>query len=381
MSTALKITSHKAAKGIMTRSRLHRFIALSTILITTLGYHRYLFSWSFFELFMDQEYSEESLEKVHEFNPDEDILYLPKLENKEFFKSLRDLSVSRRNCVRKYTYIYLTTGRPYTLRAIERSHHYLPIIREVMEKEYPDLPEELALLPLLESGFNPFAVSRSNAVGLWQFMYNTSTALGLKTNRWVEERRDIEKSTRAALRHLNNHYKTFGSWELALAAYNGGGGAVRRGMQRSGATDYWELRESGTISEETSEYVAKYAALVLIYRNQELFQVHDEIPAQDDIALDSIALKYPVTLNTLMSTGDIDRDTLYRYNPQLRQHITPPAEKDYLIRLPQEMIDKLRTKEESLYKYRFSGLRPYRVKQGDTLSSIAARFKKKLLLS
>ncbi len=360
-------------------SRLSKFLVIAVIIFTMTGFSRNLFSWGLFNFFTDTTYSGEGLKEALEFDPDRDILYLPSLKDKELFNAVKDLSITRRQEVRKYLYIYLTSGRRYLISSIKKSYYFKEIIDEIM-KEEKDLPKDLALLPLLESGFNPYAVSSSRATGLWQFMKNTSVPLGLKTNRWVEERRDIEKSTRAALRHLRNLHKTFDNWELALAAYNGGGGHVGRAVKASGNKNYWELAASGALRRETSEYVPRYLALLLIYRNQGLFNIKDEIEVPSTDPTTIVELKYPVNLNYVSRYSGVSMEVLRRYNPELNRSITPPYEKKYEIRIPEDGAEKLKSNEKALYRVKFRHVKRYRVRQGDCLSRIAVRHKKKLVI-
>ncbi len=235
----------------------------------TLVFDTKIFSRSLFRIFDDTEFSHEGMRQVMSVNPDDVTLYLPPLEEgKDFFESVRDLSILRREEVRKFVYLYLTTGRQYSIRAISRSQTYMDLILKILQS-HPGMPPELALLPLLESGFDPDAVSRSRAVGLWQFMRETSAMLGLRTDGRVDERRHVVKSTNAAIRHLNNLYRSLGSWELALAAYNGGSGTVSRAISRCGSRNFWEIRDTGILPDETAEYLSRYAALMIIYQNRD----------------------------------------------------------------------------------------------------------------
>ncbi len=240
-----------------------------------------------------------------------------------------------------------------------------------------NLPEDLKLLPLLESGFNPRAVSKSNAVGLWQFLSNTSKHLGLRINRWVDERRDIEKSTRAAVRHLSNLYRKFNSWPLALAAYNGGGGYVQRALKRTGASNIWELIDSGELREETSQYLPKFIALTVIYKNRELFGISDEIPHDEKAVPGTYLLDYPVTLRHISRFAGITERRIRELNPQLKLDMTPPSMRNYSIRVPAPAAERLEKNRKNLKKYGIRGLKIYRVKRGDCLTGIARKFKKR----
>ena len=290
----------------------------------------------FFPLFTNTQYSAEGLAAVEAFNPDSDSFYLPPLEGKSFFESVNDLSIIRRADVRKYLYIYLTQDRSWVIESIERSQKYMPVI-EAVYKRYPDLPRELLLLPLLESGFEPCAVSRSQATGLWQFVSNTSSPLGLKNNEYVDERRDIEKSTEAALRHLDSLYRSFGSWEKALAAYNGGAGYVRRTTSAYPGKSFWSIVDAGGFRPETNEYASRYAALMLIYKNQYLLGIHDEIHRETKHQIATVVFETPVKISVLSSVTGVSEQTLHEYNTELKGNSTPPYAQKYKLRVPTDM--------------------------------------------
>ncbi|HPJ38706.1 MAG TPA: lytic transglycosylase domain-containing protein [Spirochaetota bacterium] len=316
-----------------------KFVKLTAVfsaiaVAATLIFDSTIFSRELFSIFQDRVYTDRGIETVENFDPDGNILFLPSLKNKKFFASIEDLSVCRRKEVRKYIYIYLTRGRDYVKRSIQKSEFYLSIINEIFAR-HSDVPPELALLPLLESGFNPRAVSRSSAVGLWQFMRGTSEMLDLRTDHWIDERRDIEKSTEAAIRHLKALYSTFNSWELALAAYNGGAGHVGRAMKRTGAKTFWELMESGALRTETSEYVPRFAALLIIYQNQELLQLKDELEMPALPRTDTVRLTSPANIINISKLSGTSLAMLKLLNPELNRNQTPPYYRNYTLRLPE----------------------------------------------
>lgn len=341
------------------------------------GTNTQILSWSLFDLFSDTTYTAEGFERVMSFNPERDILYLPAIEGKDIFEASRDMSVYRNRAVRMHVYLYLTSKREYMLNAIRRSYKYEDAIGEAL-RQNRDLPEELGLLPLLESCFNPYAVSSSRAVGLWQFLENTSRPLGLKSNRWVDERRNVEKSTAAALRHLRSMRSIFPRWDLALAAYNGGAGYVKRTMDATGVRDYWQLREKGLLRPETADYVPKFIALMLIYRNQKLFGVADEIARPEKIATAYLTLERPVDLKDVERISGVPVRTIMELNPELNSTLTPPTVKDYRLLLPEEAIKKISGKEKELYRSQITGVIEHRVRKGETISRIARIYKKKL---
>ena len=310
--------------------------------------NQWVFSLGLFELFSETQYSGNGLKKVQEFNPERDTLYLPGLENKKLFESIEDLSLCRNDDVRKYIYLYLTSGREYLIKSIERSYIYIDIINDIMKKN-PDIPSEVTLLPLLESGFDPNAVSRSNAVGLWQFLQSTSSYLDIKSNKWVEERRDIEKSTEAAIRHLRYLNRTLRSWDLALAAYNGGEGQIRRAIDRTDSRNIWDLIKSGNLTKETSEYVPRYAALVIIYNNQRIFGIEGDIKIPSKEKTEIVKLNYQMNINQLSQKCGIDPDEIRRYNPELNTPLTPPSSENYTLRLTSDSAKKFYLNLGGLY--------------------------------
>lgn len=336
-----------------------------------------LLSWGLFNLFTDTRFNVEGMHNVESFDSDRDILYLPIRKDKDIFESTSDLSICRKKAVRKHIYLYLTSKRNYLIRAIERSYRYEDTIMEVFKKNQ-DLPEELRLLPLLESCFDPGAVSSSRAVGLWQFVDNTARPLGLERNRWLDERRSIVKSTEAALRHFRNIRGCFPDWTLTLAAYNGGAGYVKRAMDKNHCKDFWKLSEGGFLREETSEYVPKYIALMLIYKNQRLFGISDDIRIPEKMETGYLALQQPVDLRNVARLSGIPMQKIKELNPELISTITPPAIKNYQLHMPVEAKKKLEEQSRELYKNKISGIIKHRIKRGETISKIARLYKKKL---
>jgi len=346
----------------------------SIILITILGFIQESFSWSLFVLLKDQKLNNEEIKGIMDYDLNKDIAFLPPLENKSFIEAIDDLSICRKRDVRKYIYLYLTSGRKFLINGIKRSKVYYRIIEKIFEKNR-DIPLYISLLPLLESGFSPYAVSRSKAVGIWQFMKPTARALGLKTDRWLDERRDIEKSTIAAIRHLKSLYKTFQSWELALTAYNGGAGHVKRAMLKSKAINFLELYRSGMLKKQTEEFVPRFIALLVIFKNQKLFDIGAEIDDFTAIETKNFVINYPINIHYISKLAGVSIKTIRKYNPELKRNITPPYYKKYTLRLPVYACKKLKEKRRSLYKYRYKKIRRHIVKKGECISKIAVRYK------
>jgi len=325
----------------------------------------YAAEWSLLPLMMEGR-------AAADFSPDRDFRYLPRQGDKGFFESIDDLSALRRSPVREYICHYQTAGRQFLRGGVLRARRYMDVVDAVFEK-HGDVPAGLKLLPLLESGFNPHAVSRSNAVGPWQFMSGTARLLGLKNNSRVDERKSIHRSTEAALKHLQSLYRTFNSWELALAAYNGGAGYVKRAMQKSGAKDFWELREKGALREETSEYVPRFMALSVLYNNPDLFMLDDITPVLT-AKTRLVEFEYPADLRKIAAVSGVSLELLRAYNPEIRKNITPPGSIKYSLLVPEEGLERLARNMDRVYVMKLSRIATCRVKKGDTLRRIARRY-------
>src|SRR5213594_2005813 len=164
---------------------------------------------------------------------------------------------------------FTTSRRDVVGLWLQRSPHYLGMIRPVFRSK--GLPDELAYTAMIESGFNPRAVSRVGAKGLWQFMASTARLYGLRVDRWVDERLDPEKSTVAAASYLRDLHTRYGSWDLAQAAYNAGAVKVDRAVRKTGSTDFWTLAGTKLLKRETKDFVPAIQAVVVIGRDPSLY--------------------------------------------------------------------------------------------------------------
>jgi hypothetical protein len=188
-----------------------------------------------------------------------------------------DVPIQINKQVRAYLVYFSTKRKEVIQRQLARSTRYLPMIKEVFQ-EY-GLPEDLAYLAMIESGFNPDAQSPAGACGMWQFMKGTGVRYGLIIDGYIDERRDPVKSTRAAARYLQDLYKQFGSWYLAAASYNCGEGRVQRELKQSNNKNFWELSANKCLPSETKNYVPQMIAATIIAKNPEKFKFKD-IPYQ-----------------------------------------------------------------------------------------------------
>src|SRR5438128_8877209 len=201
----------------------------------------------------------------------------------------------------------------------QRSPQYLGMIRPHFRSK--GLPDELAYTAMIESGFNPRAVSRAGAKGLWQFMAGTARLYGLRVDRWVDERLDPEKSTVAAAAYLRDLHRQFGSWALAQAAYNAGEMRVSRAIRLTGSSDFWDLKRTKHLRRETREFVPAIQAATIIGRDPDQYGFEIGGEAWDDTERVSVP---PSTALRRLSTGaGLSLQMLRALNPTRVRGITP----------------------------------------------------------
>lgn len=216
---------------------------------------------------------------------------------------------------------WFTSRQPYIDRLSARASRYLHYT--VREAERRGMPTELALLPVIESSYDPAATSSAAAAGLWQFIPSTGRIYGLRQSELYDGRRDVVESTRAAYEFLGSLYNQFGSWELALAAYNAGPGRVQQAINRNAAaglpTDYWSLR----LPTETMHYVPRFLAVAQIVKNPEKFGVYLP-PIANRPHFREVAVPGAIDLDELASITNLSRGELYALNPAHRGNYTDP---------------------------------------------------------
>ena len=265
---------------------------------------------------------------------------------------------------------FQTTIRERFALWLQRSKQYLPVMKEIFKQH--GLPEDLVFVALIESGFNPYAYSRSRAAGPWQFIIGTGRKYGLKINEWIDERRDPIKSTDAAARYLKDLYDQFGSWPLALASYNAGEGKVARAIAKTRSDDFWKIKETRHLRPETRNYVPKFMAATIIAKNPEKygFALTDVEPFRyDEAPIDS-----PTDLHVIAKAAGVDYDIIKQLNPELRQGVTPLYYPDYKIKLPPGTRDTFMENFSKIPKEaRLIWIR-HTVRQGETLSQLARRY-------
>jgi membrane-bound lytic murein transglycosylase D len=274
-----------------------------------------------------------------------------------------------RELTQRYIRQYLSPGGLAWLKTVmDRGSPYLPFIREEITKR--GLPPELVYLPVIESAYLNTAVSRSGAMGLWQFMRNSIAPFGIRVNEWMDERRDFWKATQAALSKLEENYRYFDDWALALAAYNAGLGAVRRACANSGIRDYWQLSEQGLLRNETVHYVPKFLAVSFVLSRAGRHGL--DLGWPETVRWTRIEPGRSVDLGLLAQAAGLDPELLITANRELAYGITPPVP-DYMLKVPVQneaaLTQALAEQGTGLLRYYF-----HTVHSGDTFSALARHY-------
>lgn len=251
-----------------------------------------------------------------------------------------------------------------------RMHRYAPYIRPILEEH--GVPPELIYVCMIESGFNPDAVSRAAAVGPWQFVQSTGRAYELRQDAWIDERRDPIKATRAAARHFRDLYDRYGSWPLVLAAYNAGIGYVDRGIQKANTNDYWRLAALGAIPEGATRYVPKAMAAMIIGADPARYGFGDVRP-EAPLAFGVVEVPGGRDLETLARAADVPFAELSALNPELRRGFTPPDGVAYPLRVPPAGVAKLTAAVDAL-SAKPGVFVEHRVRFGERLRDIARAY-------
>ncbi|MGE5179385.1 MAG: transglycosylase SLT domain-containing protein [Bacteroidota bacterium] len=305
---------------------------------------------------------------------------------------LGPIVAERNERVDKWIDYYTGRGRDVFQKWLSRSGNYMDLLTQNLRAE--GVPEELANLVFVESGFNMHARSVARAVGPWQFIRGTAKLFGLEITPYVDERRDPELATRAAAKYLRRLYEMFdGSWPLALAAYNSGEGTVLRAIKRQKTNDFWSLN----LPRETRDYVPQFMAAMEIASNPERYGF--TVPENSPWSVDPVTVKGPVDLKLLAQVTTVPLEELERLNPSFVRHRSPADEDGTTLRVPhgsgaqaQQLVDtkyhpkpltrselraaarahRLELRQASRHRGRNSGSL-HVVRRGETLSQIASR--------
>jgi len=292
--------------------------------------------------------------------------------------------------VKAFVDYFAIKNRDYTADVIRKKELYFPIFEQKLE-EY-NLPDELKYLAIVESGLRANAVSRANAVGLWQFISSTGKLYGLYGNWYVDDRLDPFEATDAAARHLEDLYEMFGDWELALAAYNCGPGNVRKAIRRSGyKKKFWDIYRY--LPRETRSYVPQFVAITYLFNHLDEHGFRDK-PEMFFPDLDTIQISQYFHVETFCNQLNLCLDDMLLWNPQIKRGALPAGTRKFGLRIPSDLKDTIVSQRAFLYDTASKVGRKqleylarntpgstygreklyYRVRSGDVLGKIARQY-------
>ena len=258
----------------------------------------------------------------------------------------------------------------YTYRMFERTKRYIYYVVQEVKKR--NMPMEIALLPIIESAYNPIARSNMKAVGLWQFIPSTGKNYGLKQNWWKDERSNVILSTNASLNYLEKLYKQFGTWELALAGYNAGEGKVAREIKknkrRKRPTDYYTI----SLPRETDEYVSKLIAMKHIIQNPSRFNV--DVPYIPNAPyFEEVTLTEQMDIDLILKLADISSEEFELLNAHHKRPLIPKEQEPTIILLPKYKIETY-NKNLAEHNEPLSNWVLYKPKRKESIMKVAKRF-------
>lgn len=253
---------------------------------------------------------------------------------------------------------------------LSRSGKYIDLMKEILKGE--NVPEEMVFIPLIESGFSPYACSPARAVGYWQFIASTAKKYGLKINWWMDERRDPVKSTVAAANYFRDLYEMFGSWNLAMAAYNAGEGKILKAINKTNTDDYWSLLDTKYLKRETKDYVPKFIAASLIAKSPQEFGF-EELEYHPPLNYDEVTIDSPVDLEVIADCAETTIGVIKELNPELRRWCTPPDLPEYTLRVPEGKKDVFLQKLSLVPEEERFSIDTYTVKKRDTFKKISKK--------
>lgn len=247
--------------------------------------------------------------------------------------------------VRSFLNLYGIRKRDQVERMLGLAQHYFPIFEKELDKK--GLPLELKYLPVIESALNPNATSRMGASGIWQFMFATGKQYGLDVTSYVDERRDVEKSTKVAVEYLDDLYGIYENWLLVIAAYNCGPGNVNKAIRRSGYKDqFWKVYPF--LPRETRGYVPAFIAASYVFHYQEAHNLYPRA-TQMPLATDTVWVKRNLSFKALAKSLNVTEEALEIMNPQFKKGLIPGGSQPYVLKLPFQQSMKFVSKLDTIY--------------------------------
>ncbi len=282
-----------------------------------------------------------------------------------------DFPVTMNKQVEFYLDFFQNKHRESFTRWLCRSTKYIPLVQEQLREA--GLPEDLAYLPMIESGYNLTAYSRARAVGPWQFMRATGRNYGLTINSYVDERRDPIKSTKAAVAYLSALFEEFNSWHLAVAGYNAGEGRIRKGIRKYKTNNFWELAQTKHLRLETKRYVPKLIAAILIAKEPHKYGFTD-LAYEEPFTYETVDVPRWTTLRAVAVAIDMDFEELRNYNRQLRRAISPPDPATYTLRVPFGTAKLVEQNLPRVHAVMTTDYKTHTVRHGETLTGICKKY-------
>lgn len=302
--------------------------------------------------------------------PSEDVAQLDEVIDDSSDIKPYDIPMILNDSVENHLEYFKTRGRDVFQLWLDRSAQYIPVMKDIFREK--NLPEDLVYVAMIESGFNPYAVSWARAVGPWQFMPATGKLYGLKIDWWIDERKDPVKSTYAAAEHLRDLYNLFGSWPLALASYNAGAGKVQRAVLRTRSDDFWDLKASRYIRKETKNYVPRYMAATIIAKNPEAYGFIAS--KYEPYKYDEVVVEESTDLRLVARCADCAYEVIKELNPELRRWVTPPEFAKYTVRIPAGKKDLFLANYAAIPPEQKIKWERHEVRKGETLAGLAKQY-------
>jgi len=280
-----------------------------------------------------------------------------------------DIPIVVNDDVKRWMNYLLGPGRKYYAKWLSRSTKFTPMMQKKLRAA--GLPEDLIYLSMIESGFSTSAYSSAAAAGLWQFIPTTGREMGLRVDWWIDERRDPEKSTDAAIKFMSRLYKNFDHWYLVWAGYNGGPGRVSKGITKYGTRDFWELEGHNAFPAETDNYVPKIIAAAILGKYRERYGFTN-IKYQQPLDYDTVSVEGNIGIDVLAKCAGLTVSQFKAYNPHLLQHALPSGSKKHTIHVPKSKeflasLAKVPASERITYQRHV-------IKKGESLGRIAAKY-------
>lgn len=275
--------------------------------------------------------------------------------------------------VHKFIKQYAYSSKRSLRRILSRAYKYFPMMKRAFKEA--GLPEELVYLPIIESEFRMSAYSYKHASGPWQFIKSTGRHYGLESNWWVDDRRNPEKSTLAAASHLKDLYVWLKDWNLALAAYNAGGGKIIKAIKKYETRNFWELTKGKRkfLKKETKYYVPKFIAVTIICENLRKFGFED-IEKESVMLYDIVEIPDATDLNLIAKNCNTTYEEIKKLNPELKQWATPPKIENYKLRIPYGTKAGFLSEFNNIPPEDRITFRRHKIKKGESVWTIAKKY-------